>query len=101
MLRTPTRLLILFLAVIGSGCAWLDKYSDNTVGWDAAKLYSEASSELNSGNYATAVEYYEKLEARYPFGRYAMQAQLDVAHRAPPTRVRCARRAAQRPPRRR
>ena len=80
MLRTPTRLLILFLAVIGSGCAWLDKYSDNTVGWDAAKLYSEASSELNSGNYATAVEYYEKLEARYPFGRYAMQAQLDVAY---------------------
>ena len=80
MLRTPTRLLVLCLAVIVSGCAWLDKHADNTQGWDAAKLYAEASDELNSGNYKTAVDYYEKLEARYPFGRYAMQAQLDVAY---------------------
>jgi len=72
--------MILCLAVLASGCAWLDKHADNTQGWDAAKLYAEASDELNSGNYATAVEYYEKLEARYPFGRYAMQAQLDVAY---------------------
>jgi outer membrane protein assembly factor BamD len=63
-----------------SGCAWLDKHADATQGWDAAKLYAEASDELNSGNYKTAVDYYEKLEARYPFGRYAMQAQLDVAY---------------------
>ncbi len=80
MLRTPTRLLVLCLAVIVSGCAWLDKHADTTQGWDAAKLYAEASDELNSGNYKTAVDYYEKLEARYPFGRYAMQAQLDVAY---------------------
>jgi outer membrane protein assembly factor BamD len=72
--------VLLCLAVAASGCAWLDKYADNTQGWDAAKLYAEASDELNSGNYATAVDYYEKLEARYPFGRYAMQAQLDVAY---------------------
>jgi outer membrane protein assembly factor BamD len=84
MLRTPTRFLFPFLAVLlaflTSGCAWLDKHSDNTYGWDAAKLYAEASDELNSGSYATAVDYYSKLEARYPFGRYAMQAQLDVAY---------------------
>jgi outer membrane protein assembly factor BamD len=65
---------------MASGCAWLDKHADNTQGWDAAKLYAEASDELNSGNYATAIDYYEKLEARYPFGRYAMQSQLDVAY---------------------
>jgi outer membrane protein assembly factor BamD len=80
MLRTSTRLLVLYLAVMVSGCAWLDKQADTTQGWDAAKLYAEASDELNSGNYKTAVDYYEKLEARYPFGRYAMQAQLDVAY---------------------
>jgi outer membrane protein assembly factor BamD len=80
MLRTSTRLLVLYLAVMVSGCAWLDKHADTTQGWDAAKLYAEASDELNSGNYKTAVDYYEKLEARYPFGRYAMQAQLDVAY---------------------
>lgn len=84
MLRTPTRfpisLLAVFLAVLTTGCAWLDRHADNTQGWDAAKLYAEASDELNSGGYATAVDYYSKLEARYPFGRYAMQAQLDVAY---------------------
>lgn len=84
MLRTPTRfpisLLAVLLAVLTTGCAWLDKHADNTQGWDAAKLYAEASDELNSGGYATAVDYYSKLEARYPFGRYAMQAQLDVAY---------------------
>lgn len=48
--------------------------------WSVTKLYAEAASELDSGNYQTAIEYYEKLEARYPFGRYAMQAQLDVAY---------------------
>ena len=44
------------------------------------RLYSEAAEELDDGNYQTAIEYYQKLEARYPFGRYAMQGQLDVAY---------------------
>ncbi|MBV5335621.1 outer membrane protein assembly factor BamD, partial [bacterium] len=45
-----------------------------------SKLYAEAASEMDSGGYKKAIELYEKLEARYPFGRYAMQAQLDVAY---------------------
>jgi outer membrane protein assembly factor BamD len=72
--------MAVLLVVLTTGCAWLDRHADNTQGWDAAKLYAEASDELNSGSYATAVDYYGKLEARYPFGRYAMQAQLDVAY---------------------
>jgi outer membrane protein assembly factor BamD len=35
---------------------------------------------MDSGGYKEAIELYEKLESRYPFGRYAMQAQLDVAY---------------------
>ncbi len=31
-------------------------------------------------NYATAIERYELLESRYPFGKYATQAQLDVGY---------------------
>jgi len=72
--------LILVLALWLSGCAWLKGQEDPTTDWNASKLYSEASKELNSGNYQTAIDYYEKLEARYPFGRYAMQAQLDLAY---------------------
>ncbi|RKT43286.1 outer membrane protein assembly factor BamD [Thiocapsa rosea] len=80
MRRTLTRLPALVLAVALAGCGVFGKEIDLTENWSAARLYAEASSELDSGNYARAIEYYEKLEARYPFGRYAMQSQLDVAY---------------------
>ena len=53
---------------------------DPTSEWSAEKFYLEARAELNQGNYLTAIEYYETLESRYPFGRYATQAQIDVAY---------------------
>ena len=80
MRRTLTRLPALVLAVALAGCGVFGKEIDLTENWSAARLYDEASSELDSGNYAKAIEYYETLEARYPFGRYAMQSQLDVAY---------------------
>ncbi|MCK7576455.1 MAG: outer membrane protein assembly factor BamD [Chromatiales bacterium] len=80
MSRTLTRLTALLLAVTLTGCGIFGKEIDETEGWSAAKLYSEAASQLDSGSYKRAIELYQKLEARYPFGRYAMQAQLDVAY---------------------
>jgi len=53
---------------------------DETKGWSANKLYSEAKDKLNDGSYTDAIKYYEKLEARYPYGRYAQQAQLEIAY---------------------
>ena len=46
---------------------------DETKGWSAAKLYSEAKSNLTDRNYEQAIKYYQKLEARYPYGRFAQQ----------------------------
>lgn len=43
-------------------------------------LYAEAKSELNSGNYAAAVKLFEALEATYPYGQFAQQAQLEIAY---------------------
>lgn len=63
-----------------AGCGLGSKEYDDTVGWSAQKLYDEAKDSLNSGNYTLAVKYFEKLEARYPYGRYAQQAQLEVAY---------------------
>ena len=71
--------LLTLLAVL-TACGLLPEEEDKTKGWSAQKLYAEASQALASGSYADAIKYYEKLEARYPFGRYAMQAQLDVAY---------------------
>ncbi len=69
-------LLVLFL----SACSLFPEKDDETIGWSANKFYTEASTALAEGDYEAAIKYYEKLEARYPFGRYAMQAQLDVAY---------------------
>jgi outer membrane protein assembly factor BamD len=54
--------------------------TDPTEGLSAAELYALAKDNLDTGNYSTAIENYEKLESRYPFGDYATQAQLDVAY---------------------
>ncbi|MBK1717733.1 outer membrane protein assembly factor BamD [Thiocystis violacea] len=80
MPRTLSRLPALLLAMTLAGCGIFGKEIDPTEGWSASKLYSEAASELDAGSYKRSVELYQKLEARYPFGRYAMQAQLDVAY---------------------
>ncbi len=69
----------LILALCLAACGMLDEV-DETKGWSASKLYAEAKSELNGGNYDKAVKYYEKLEARFPYGRYAQQAQLEIAY---------------------
>jgi outer membrane protein assembly factor BamD len=61
-------------------CACSDKEIDPTADWSVEQLYNEARAELARENYLTAIEYYETLESRYPFGNYATQAQIDVAY---------------------
>ncbi|CAN7295696.1 Outer membrane protein assembly factor BamD [compost metagenome] len=66
--------------VMLSACGLLADQPDETAGWSANKLYSEAKDALDGGDYTRAVKLYEKLEGRYPFGRYAQQAQIDTAY---------------------
>ncbi|MEN8176137.1 MAG: outer membrane protein assembly factor BamD, partial [Pseudomonadota bacterium] len=73
----------LLLAVLGlalPGCTLLPEQKDKTKNWSAQRFYSEASAALRNKDYEEAIEYYEKLEARYPFGQYTMQAKLDLAY---------------------
>jgi len=66
------------LAVVLGGCSSVEK--DPTAKWDADKLYNEARTQLQAGAWTKARELYEKLEARYPFGRYAQQAEIEIAY---------------------
>ncbi|MGD8415559.1 MAG: outer membrane protein assembly factor BamD [Pseudomonadales bacterium] len=43
-------------------------------------LYRNAQRSLRSGNYTSAIEGLQRLEARFPFGRYAEQAQLEIIY---------------------
>ncbi len=74
------RWMLLCLAATLAGCGLLPEQIDETKTWSAAKLYSIAKSNLAEGNFARAIELFEKLEARYPYGPYAQQAQLEVAY---------------------
>jgi outer membrane protein assembly factor BamD len=74
------RSLTLFLILLLSACGLLPKTVQDSKNWSASKYYSEAKTELNEGNYAGAVKLFEQLEARYPYGRYAQQAQLEIAY---------------------
>nr|VFJ86155.1 MAG: Beta-barrel assembly machine subunit BamD [Candidatus Kentron sp. LFY]VFJ88414.1 MAG: Beta-barrel assembly machine subunit BamD [Candidatus Kentron sp. LFY]VFK23220.1 MAG: Beta-barrel assembly machine subunit BamD [Candidatus Kentron sp. LFY] len=83
---TPTsiiqffRYLLFFWGIVTiAGCASSDE-KDHSEGWSAQQLYNEAKSERIAGNYETALEYYQKLESRYPFGRYAQQAQIETIY---------------------
>ena len=66
------------LLLLLSGCAGLDQ--DPTKDWSAERFYTEGKTALTEGNYTTAIKHFETLEARYPYGPYAEQAQLEVAY---------------------
>ncbi|TNF93648.1 MAG: outer membrane protein assembly factor BamD [Gammaproteobacteria bacterium] len=78
-LPNKTGIIVLVSAVILlAGCSGAK--DDETEGWSANKLYSEARAAMAEEGYETAVGYYEKLEARYPFGQFAQQALLESAY---------------------
>jgi outer membrane protein assembly factor BamD len=72
--------LLAFATILG-GCGLFGKgESDKTANWSAQKLYSEAEDELQAGGYTNAIKYFETLQSRFPFGRYAQQAQMEIAY---------------------
>lgn len=79
-LAVCSRAVSLALILALSGCGLLPEQIDETASWSAGKIYGEAKIAMNDGAYDKAVKYLEKLESRYPYGRYAQQAQLEIAY---------------------
>jgi outer membrane protein assembly factor BamD len=75
-----SRITVYFLVAVLclAGCA--GSTEDETIGWSAQRLYGEAKDAMASKEWPRAVKYLEKLEARYPYGRFAQQAQLEIAY---------------------
>jgi outer membrane protein assembly factor BamD len=70
--------LLLVLCLFLGACA--TDLQDETVGWSAQRLYGEAKDAMSNKDWPRAIRYLEKLEARYPYGRFAQQAQLEIAY---------------------
>ncbi|HWS73552.1 MAG TPA: outer membrane protein assembly factor BamD [Quisquiliibacterium sp.] len=62
-----------------AGCKVADP-PDPTLSWTPERLYADARDDMQGGRWDVAIKTLEKIEARYPFGRWAQQAQIDIAY---------------------
>jgi len=67
---------VALFALLLTACA----ITNDAATWSAARIYREAKEALDSGGYDLAIKHYEMLEARFPYGRYSQQAQLEIAY---------------------
>lgn len=71
------KLVVLLLALTLIGCASNQKSNREMT---EAEHYQEARALLNRNTFMVAIEQLEELEARFPYGEYAEQAQLDLIY---------------------
>tara|TARA_R110000823_G_scaffold295738_6_gene415709 strand:- start:37373 stop:38233 length:861 start_codon:yes stop_codon:yes gene_type:complete len=72
--------LILLLSFVLFGCSGNDELPDMGADAGEQQIYREAQRYLRSGNFDLAVRSLQLLESRYPFGKYAEQAQLELIY---------------------
>ena len=76
--RASLRLVVLASLVSSvmllTSCA--NTSTDETLGWSEAKLYTEARDKMNESDFDKCGNYFEKLEARFPFGPYSNKRKL-------------------------
>ena len=80
MTRSVTALAVLLLSLALTGCKWIGEKNEPKKDWAAADFYKAAKEEFDNRNWDAAIKLYEQLESKYPFGRFAQQAQLEVAY---------------------
>ncbi len=69
--------MIALMLITVSGCKKDKKIDD---GKPAAEMYESAKRYMNSQNWGRAIQAYQELSTRYPFGRFTEQAQLELAY---------------------
>ena len=81
-------LAAILLSLTVSGCSSIpffgnddeDEVDIEEIDTTEERVYSQAQRALRSSNFAVAIEQLELLEARFPFGRFAEQAQLELIY---------------------
>jgi len=70
--------LVLLLSLALYGCAGNDELPELSADTGEQQMYEDAQRYLRNTNYDLAVQSLQLLESRYPFGKYAEQAQLEL-----------------------
>ena len=79
-MRSVTAMAALALAIALGGCGLFTDKVESRKDWTAAEYYKAAKEEFDNGNWEASIKLYEQLESKFPFGRFAQQAQLEVAY---------------------
>lgn len=80
MKRSVTALAALLLALSLAGCGLFGDKANEHKDWQAADFYAAAKEQFDNQSWEAAIKLYEQLEAKFPFGRFAQQAQIEVAY---------------------
>ena len=78
LFRTIFRAGTVVCLILLSSCASVDE--DKTKDWTEEQLYYAGKSDMDGKFYDRAILTYEKLNIRYPFGIYSLQAKIDIAY---------------------
>jgi outer membrane protein assembly factor BamD len=70
----------MLLALALAGCGLFGDKGDPKKEWTAEQYYQAAKEELDNHNWEPAAKLYEQLESKFPYGRFAQQAQLEGAY---------------------
>jgi len=80
MNRSVTAIAALALALALSGCGLFTDKMEKSKDWTAAEYYQHAKEEFDNRNWEPAIKLFEALESKFPYGRFAQQAQIEVAY---------------------
>ncbi|MDH4283830.1 MAG: outer membrane protein assembly factor BamD [Gallionellaceae bacterium] len=72
--------LILLLTLTACGIFSPDIKKEPSPATQAKELFDEAKEQMMGGYYEQAIKNFETLQSRFPYGRYAQQAQLEIAY---------------------
>ena len=80
MKRSVALFAVALQLLVLAGCGLFSGNNDPKKNWTVEQYYEAAMEEMAAGGYDAAIKSFEALEARYPYGRYARQAQLQIAY---------------------
>jgi outer membrane protein assembly factor BamD len=72
--------LAVFLLLTLAACSSVHESKDKQKPESAEALYTDAKAKFDEKTYDAAIKKYEILQSRYPYGRYAQQAMLEMAY---------------------